>query len=256
MKYLVIEDEVPAQRLIGELLHELRPRWEAAACLDSVESAVNWLNNHPHPDVIFMDIQLSDGLSFDILDQVDIEGMIIFTTAYDEYAVRAFRVNSIDYLLKPIKKSELAAALEKYERYTKKMFHSRNQAIDAAELANAITRSKPKYRARFLVSLGEVFLPLPVEKVAYIFSRHRIASAVSFDGKRHVIDFTLDGLTDQLDPEMFFRVNRQFIVNIEAVVKVHTFFNGKLLLETRPGFSEKVTVSREKARQFKLWLDR
>jgi two-component system response regulator LytT len=255
MKYLLIEDEIPAQRLMEDLLRELRPDWEAAACLDSVEDTVNWLKNHPHPEVIFMDIQLSDGLSFDILDQVDIDGMIIFTTAYDEYAVRAFKVNSIDYLLKPIKKSELIEALEKYERYNRKMFRSRNKAIDAAELVNAIKAAKPQYRARFLISLGEVFFPLPVEMVAYIYSRHRISSAITFEGKRHVIDFTLDRLEEQLDPEMFFRVSRQFIVNINAVSKVHAFFNGKLLLETRPAHDEKVTISRDKARQFKLWLD-
>jgi DNA-binding LytR/AlgR family response regulator len=256
MKYLIIEDEVPAQRLIEGLLRELRPGWEAAACLDSVESAVNWLNSHPHPDVIFMDIQLSDGLSFDILEQVEIESMIIFTTAYDEYAIRAFSVNSIDYLLKPIKKSELVKALEAYDRYTKKMVSSRNKIMDAAELANAVKEAKPRCRTRFLVSRGEVFFPLAVEATAYIFSRHRITSAVTFEGKRHVIDFTLDRLQEQLDPEMFFRVSRQFIVNIEAVAKVHTFFNGKLVLETSPGYDEKIMISREKARQFKLWLDR
>jgi len=256
MKYLIIEDEIPAQQLMEELLRELRPDWEAAACLDSVESAVNWLNSHPHPGVIFMDIQLSDGLGFDILEQVDIDSMIIFTTAYDEYAIRAFRVDSIDYLLKPIKKNELKKALEKYERYTRKMFHSRNKAIDVAELVSAIKEARPKYRTRFLISVGEVFFPLPVEKVAYIYSRHRITSAVSLEGKRHMIDFTLDRLEDQLDPERFFRVSRQFIVNIKAVSKVHTFFNGKLLLETRPAYEKKVTISREKARQFKLWLDR
>ena len=135
------------------------------------------------------------------------------------------------------------------------MFFSRNKAIDAAELARAVKDAKPEYRRRFLVSLGEVFFPLPVEKTAYIFSRHRISSAVTFDGKRHVIDFTLDRLEEQLDPQKFFRVNRQFIVNIDAVLKVHTFFNGKLVLEMRPGYDEKVIISREKARRFKPWLE-
>lgn len=256
MKYLIIEDEGPAQRLMEGLLKELRPEWEAAACLDSVEGAVKWLNNHPHPEVIFMDIQLSDGLSFNILEQVDIEGMIIFTTAYDEYAVRAFRVNSIDYLLKPIKKSELAEAVEKCEQYIGKLLHSRKKPIDAVALANAIKEATPKYRSRFLISVGEMFFPLPLTKVAYIYSRFRITSAVNFEGKRHVIDFTLDQLEEELDPEMFFRVNRQFIINIKAVHRVHTFFKGKLLLETRPGYDEKITISREKARLFKLWIDR
>ena len=256
MNYLILEDEAPAQRLLEQLLGELRPDWTMAACLDSVESAVSWFNSHPQPDVIFMDIQLSDGLAFDILEQVEIEGMIIFTTAYDEYALRAFKVNSIDYLLKPIKKSELADALQKFERYSKNMFHSRNKSLDVAELLKAVTEAKPRYRTRFLVSSGEVFFPLPVEEAAYMFSRNRITSAVTFGGKRQVIDFTLDSLEEQLDPEMFFRANRQFIVNIKAVYKVHTFFNGKLILETRPAFDEKVTVSREKAQRFKQWLDR
>jgi two-component system, LytTR family, response regulator LytT len=256
MKYLLIEDEAPAQRLMIELLKELRPGWETAACLDSVENSIDWLNSHPHPDVIFMDIQLSDGLCFDILDQVKIDSLIIFTTAYDEYAIRAFKVNSIDYLLKPIKKSELEAALQKYERFTKEMFQNWNTSIDTSELALAITKAIPKYRSRFLVSVGEMFFPLPVTDVAYIYSQFRITSAVNFAGKRHVIDFTLDRLEEELNPDMFFRANRQFIINIKAAAKVHTFFNGKLLLETLPAFEEKITIGREKARQFKSWLDR
>jgi len=255
MEYLIIEDEVPAQRFLSHLLHEIRPTWKETACLDSVESAVLWLNNHPSPDVIFMDIQLSDGLAFDILKEIEIEGMIIFTTAYDEYAIRAFKVNSIDYLLKPIKKNELANAIHKFETFSKKMFFNRNKVIDVGELLKAVTEAKPRYRTRFLVVQGEVFFPLPVEEIAFIFSRHRITSAVTFGGKRQVIDFTLDSLEEQLDPEMFFRANRHFIVNTKAVFKIHTFFNGKLLLETRPSFDEKLTISREKAQRFKQWLD-
>jgi DNA-binding LytR/AlgR family response regulator len=256
MRYLIIEDELPAQRLMEGLVRELRPGWESAGCVDSVEGAVEWFGKQGWADVIFMDIQLSDGLSFDILEQVEIEGMIIFTTAYDEYAIRAFKVNSIDYLLKPIKKKDLREALEKYERYTRKMFLGRNKAIDVAELVEAVNGAKKNFRTRFLVSRGEMFVPLPVESVAFLFSRNRITSAVTFDGKRYVLDFTLDGLEDQLDPERFFRASRQFMVNIEAVSKVHTFFNGKLILETLPAHDEKITVSREKARVFKPWLDR
>ncbi len=256
IRYAIIEDEVPARRLIESLVAELRPGWECAALLDSVEGAVKWFRGNPRVDVVFMDIQLSDGLSFDILEQVDIEGMIIFTTAYDEYAVRAFKVNSIDYLLKPIKKQELAGALEKFEQHSKPMLRSRNQAIDVAELMDALKGAKQKYRKRFLVSRGEVFLPVLVEDVAYIFSRNRITSLMTFEGKRYVVDFPLDRLEEQLDPGVFFRANRGFMVNEGAVVKVHTFFNGKLVLEVEPGFDEKVIVSREKASRFKEWLDR
>lgn len=255
MKYLIIEDELPAQRLMERLVSELRPGWESMGCLDSVEAAVQWFKTNPQPEVIFMDIQLSDGLSFDILDRVDIEGMIIFTTAYDEYAIRAFKVNSIDYLLKPIKKDDLWEALEKYERYTRQMFLGRNKAIDVAELLEAVQGSKRQYRSRFLVSRGEMFVPLQVESVAFLFSRNKITSAMTFDGKRYILDFPLDSLEEQLDPGVFFRASRKFTVNIDAVSRVQPFFNGKLILETNPAHDEKVTVSREKARAFRRWLD-
>ncbi|MCP4216140.1 MAG: response regulator transcription factor [bacterium] len=256
MKYLIVEDEVPAQRLIADLVGELRPDWEQAGCLDSVDAAVEWFRSNPQPEIVFMDIQLSDGLSFDIFKHVNVEGMIIFTTAYDQYALRAFQVNSIDYLLKPISKKKLAEALKKYERHHKHMWQEHNKALDIEQLVRALSKPKPRYRSRFLVEQGETFVPVPVADIAFLFSRHKITSAVSFEGKRYVLDLPLDKLEDQLDPEMFFRAGRGFIVNIEAVAKVHTFFNGKLILETAPTHDEKTTISREKARAFKQWLDR
>lgn len=258
MRYLIIEDELPAQRLMKGLLKEIRPEWQCAGCLDSVESAVDWFTLNPQPDIIFMDIQLSDGLSFDILDRVEIEGMIIFTTAYDEYAIRAFKVNSIDYLLKPIRKEDVLDALEKFEHYSRRIFLSRNKAIDAAELLKTVqgaTQNSRLYRTRFLVSRGEMYVPLQVEDVAFMFSRNKITSAMTFEGKRFILDFPLDSLEEQLDPEFFFRASRQFMVNIKAVSRIQPFFNGKLILETQPSHDEKVTVSREKAQAFKHWVD-
>lgn len=256
MKYIIIEDEVPARQLLESIVTELRPDWELAGGLDSVESAVSWLSSNEHPDIIFLDIQLSDGLGFDVLEQVEIRSMIIFTTAYNEYAIRAFEVNSIDYLLKPIKKSRMEQALVKYESLTGNMFRQKNTSFDISQIVSAIRESKPNYRERFLVTQGETFIPLPVEEVSYFFSRNKIISAVTGDGRRHIIDIPLDRLEEQLNPSLFFRASRQFMVSINAVYKVHTFFNGKLILETRPAHDEKITISRDKARAFKLWLDR
>ncbi len=257
VEYIIIEDELPAQRLMRNLLGELRPQWRETACLDSVETAVSWLNDNSHPQLIFLDIQLADGLGFQVLERAPVKSMIIFTTAYDEYALRAFKVNSIDYLLKPIKKDQLETALQKYERFSATPSPApAHETIDMTALIQAVTTAKPQYRTRFLVSQGETFIPLPVTDVAFIFSRNRISSAITFQGKRHILDFTLDALDDQLNPDTFFRVNRGFMVHIDAVAKVHAFFNGKLILETNPPHEEKPTISREKSPRFKLWLDR
>lgn len=256
MRYIIVEDELPAQELLRQLIAKLRPDWELDICLDSVEEAVSWLRGNPHPDVAFFDIQLSDGLSFEVLEQVDIQSMLVFTTAYDEYAIRAFKVNSIDYLLKPIKESELSQAIAKYEDYTNKRFSSHNSAIDTAGILEAIRQSKVNYRSRFLVTYGDTFVPLPVQSVAYMFTRNKLTYAVTFDGEQHFLDFSLDKLESQLDPDLFFRASRQFIVHVKAVRKVHSYFNGKLVLETHPPHQEKINISRQKARAFRDWLDK
>ena len=256
MRYIIVEDELPAQELLRQLVEKIRPGWRLDACLDSVEEAVKWLKGNPHPDVAFFDIQLSDGLSFEVLEEVDIKSMLVFTTAYDEYAIRAFKANSIDYLLKPIKESELERAIAKYEDFTKNRFSSRNAAIDTEGILEAIRQSKTNYRSRFLVTYGDTFVPLPVQSVAYIFTRNKLTYAVTFDGEQHFLDFSLDKLESQLDPALFFRASRQFIVHVQAVHKVHTYFNGKLVLETQPPHQEKITISRQKARVFRDWLDK
>lgn len=256
MRYIIVEDELPAQTLLQQLIAQLRPDWKLEICLDSVEGAVHWLQHNPQPDVAFLDIQLSDGLSFEILDQVDIESMLVFTTAYDEYAIRAFKVNSVDYLLKPIKEIDLRLAIEKFEHFKKNRFLAYNAAIDTEGILAAIRQSKTHYRSRFLVIYGDTYVPLPVDAVAFMFTRNKLTYAVTFGGEQHFLDFSLDKLEGQLDPSLFFRVNRQFIVHIQAVKKIHAYFNGKLVLETDPPLQEKVTISRQKARHFREWLDR
>ncbi|NPD47959.1 LytTR family DNA-binding domain-containing protein [Lentimicrobium sp. S6] len=256
LKVLIIEDEIPAQRLLKETLQEINFETEVVACLNSIKSAVEWFQNDQHPEIVLLDIQLSDGLSFEIFKQVKIESMIIFTTAYDEYAMQAFKVNSLDYLLKPIEKDELQAAFEKYQQYNKQFIQEKNASIDFSELATLIKNEKPEYRKRFLIQSNESFFHLPVEEIALLYSTQGITFAVTFKKREYPLNFSLENLKEQLNPDKFFKVNRQIIINIEAIKRVHSYFNGKLKLETQPSHSEDIVIGKDKAARFKRWLDR
>ena len=203
-----------------------------------------------------MDIQLSDGLSFEIFKQVNIESSIIFTTAYDEYAIQAFKVNSIDYLLKPVEKDELQTAFERYQHYNKQFIQEKNSNIDFKELASLIKSEKPNYRKRFLIQSNESFFHLPVEDIALFYSMQGITFAVTFEKREYSVNFSLENLKDQLQPDNFFKINRQFIVNIDAIKRVHSYFNGKLKLEIKPSHAEDVIIGKDKAASFKRWMDR
>lgn len=250
---IIIEDEGHNLRLIEGMIRKLRPAWNLAAALDSVKSSVEWLSANPHPDLIFMDIQLADGLCFAIFDRVEVKSMVIFTTAYDNYAIRAFKVNSIDYLLKPFKEKELEEAILKFESF-------RGAGIidyempDYPEILEAIRKGEKKYRKRFLVSKGDAYIRLEVEDIAYFYSENRITSAITFGNQSHIIDFALDTLEDQLDPEVFYRANRQLLVNVKAVERVENHFGGKLKLRLTPPFAGDLMVSRLKAINFRQWM--
>jgi two-component system response regulator LytT len=256
LKVLIIEDEIPAQRLLKETLQEIEIKTEVIGCLNSIKSAVAWFQNNEHPDIVLLDIQLSDGLSFDIFKQVNIESLIIFTTAYDEYAIQAFKVNSLDYLLKPIEKDELQTAFEKYNQYNKQYIQEQNSNIDFKELASLIKSEKPNYRKRFLIQSNESFFHLPVEDIALFYSMQGITFAVTFEKREYPVNFSLGNLKDQLQPDNFFKINRQFIVNIDAIKRVHSYFNGKLKLEIKPSHAEDVIIGKDKAASFKRWMDR
>ena len=256
MRVLIIEDEKPAQRLIQDILQELKIEIEIIACLDSIKSSVEWLKENRHPDIVLLDIQLSDGLSFEIFKQIDIESMIIFTTAYDEYAMQAFKVNSLDYLLKPIEKDELESAFEKYSKYNKQFIKEKNSLTNFDELASLIKNEKQEYRKRFLIQSNESFFYLPVEQIALFYSMQGITFAVTFEKREYPINLSLESLKEQLNPGIYFKINRQFILNIEAIKKVHTFFQGKLKLETQPSHADDIIVGKDKAAAFKRWIDR
>lgn len=256
LKVLIIEDEIPAQRLLKETLQEINIKTEVIICLDSIKSAVTWFQNNTHPDVVLLDIQLSDGLSFEIFKQVNVESMIIFTTAYDEYTLQAFKVNSLDYLLKPIEKDELQAAFVKYQHYNKQFIKEKKSTIDFSELATLLKNEKQEYRKRFLIQSNDSFFQLPIEQIAFFYSMQGITFAVTFEKREYPINFSLESLKEQLNPALFFKVNRQIIINIEAIKRVHSYFNGKLKLEIKPSHSEDIVIGKDKAAAFKKWLDR
>ncbi|WP_372648422.1 LytR/AlgR family response regulator transcription factor [Draconibacterium sp.] len=254
MKVIVVEDEIHNYRLLRGMVEKLRPEWQIVEWFESVKSTVAWLKNNPAPDLIFMDIQLTDGISFSIFDQINVTSMVIFTTAYDEYALRAFQVNSIDYLLKPIKEEKLRLSIEKLEHMALVSKEKPESTPDYKELLQAITSGDKKYRKRFLISGATSYFKLDVEDVAWFYTENRVTTAVTYQGKEHVIDLTIEKLEEQLDPDLFFRTNRSSIVHINAIRKFENHFGGKLILRLIPPFDEPITISRLKATEFKEWV--
>lgn len=262
LRTLIIEDEPPAARRLQKLLTELDAALIVESCLESVSAAVDWLVAHPRPDLIFMDIQLSDGLSLDIFKQVSVESPVIFTTAYDEFALQAFKVNSIDYLLKPVSIEELGSALDKYRRLSGAPFASsapKSLTLTSTEIesiVHSLVKQQPSYRTRFLLEQRERLLTVKVEEVAYFYSEHKLTHLVPHAGKVHVIEQTMEELEEQLNPVQFFRANRQVMVCERAITGIHKHFAGKLKLTLAPVFPSELMVSRERAGSFKAWLDK
>ena len=256
MKVLIIEDELPTQRMIMDLVGEVAPTAEIAGVIDSVQESVQWLKSNPHPEIILMDIQLSDGISFEILKQVQVTSMIIFTTAFDEYAIQAFKVNSLDYLLKPVDADDLQKAFEKYDMYSRNFLKQKNNETNFDEILLAIKRASANYRTHFLIKGNESFFRLAVSDVAFFYGTNKITFAVTYEKREYPIDFSLESLKEQLSPDDFFKVNRNFIVNIDAIKKIHLYFQGKLVIETKPSHNEKIIIGKDKAASFKQWLDR
>ncbi|MEM6522719.1 MAG: LytTR family DNA-binding domain-containing protein [Bacteroidota bacterium] len=253
MQVVIIEDEAPAFRRLQKILEEVDPTIEIIEVLDSVEEGIKWLNDSKQPDLIFMDIQLSDGLSFEIFDAVKITCPVIFTTAFDEYTLRAFKVNSIDYLLKPIKKEELSLSLKKLDQL-KSSFKEKTQPQDINALIRAIKLDDRKFKSRFLVKKADELHSVETAEISHFCTRNGVVHLVTQKGKDHIMDFTLDELMLQVDPEQFYRANRQYIVHFKAIQKVHKFHKGKLLIELVLETDDSITVSAEKASDFKGWL--
>ena len=251
MKVIIIEDERPSARRLARMLAELKI--EAQALLHSVEEAVDWFQKNEHPDLILLDIQLSDGLSFEIFEQVAVNSAIIFTTAYDEYALKAFKLNSIDYLLKPIDDDELKGAIDKFKVNQPK---PHNLQIDIEQIKKLLVNPLDKnYKERFTVKIGQHLKMLPIENIECFYSENKGTYIFTTDKREYLIDSTLEQLESMLDPVKFFRVNRKFYIYIKAIKDIISYTNSRLKIVLHSFSESEIIVSREKVRDFKSWIE-
>ncbi len=247
MNIVLIEDELPAASRLSKLISEVLPLAQILVVLDSIDAAKKWFLQNPKPDLVFMDIHLADGSAFDLLKLVKIDSPVIFTTAYDKYALDAFKAQSIDYILKPVKKTDLEGAIQKL-RDLQHIF--RNNDI--------ITRPKPTvpadYKKRFMIRFGEHIKTLGIEEVAYFYSENKNTLARTTDGRTLPMDANLDTLETMLDPNEFFRVNRQFIISLKAIDEMKTYSKARVIIKLKPAVKDSPVVSSERAAEFKAWL--
>ena len=251
MKVLIIEDEKPAARRLNRMLetHSV----SVLEVLHSVEEAIVWFSNNPHPDLIFLDIQLSDGLSFEIFEAVTIQSAVIFTTAYDEYALQAFSLNSIDYLLKPIEEEALAQALAKYTTLREPQ-QSLHESMD--EIRKMLTEpDAAKYKKRILTRVGAHIKMIPLQDVVCIYSEDKATYVHTSEKRRYLLDTSLEQLQTELDPSKFFRINRKYIIALEAIADITAYSNSRFKLTLQGFDSQDIIVARERVKDFKLWLE-
>ena len=256
MKILIIEDEDLAIEKITNTLRAVENQAEVVGVTTSIHSSVEWLKNNPSPDVILMDIELSDGQSFEIFNHVKVESPVIFTTSYDEYAIKAFKVNSVDYLLKPVEEEDLKAALDKFRRMEESYLQkSSNVNINNLVKELRLQLQTPAHRNRFLVKHGQQLLSIEVKDIAYFFAEGRLCYFVTWDKRKYVVDYIMEELEQMVDPSQYFRVNRAYLVHIKSIQQIHNYFNGKLKLNLKPAAEKNdVVVSRERAGEFKEWM--
>jgi two-component system, LytTR family, response regulator len=258
MKVVIIEDEQMAANRIKALLAAYDSDIEIIAHLDSVKKSAQWLLNNPHPSLIFMDIQLGDGISFEIFELVKITCPIIFITAYNEYAIQAFKVNSVDYLLKPLNKESLYQALEKYKKLFSHATPIQNMPEISLDVLTQLMGSFNKsYKNRFIVKVGEHIKAIAVRDILYFFSREGGSFLQCNDKKRYLLDLTMDQIEQQVNPATFYRINRQYLVSFEAIRDIISYSNSRLRLDLLQAEDQKeIIVSREKVSDFKEWLDK
>ena len=250
MNIIIIEDEKPAARLLQRKIEKLG--LEVNQMLHSVEEAVSWFRSHKHPDLIFLDIQLSDGLSFEIFEQIDIKSAIIFTTAFDEYALRAFKLNSIDYLLKPIDEEELSIAITKFKNQLQK---SSVSSFDFEMIKKMLLGNEGKeYKKRFSVKIGQQLKVIPIDEVECFYSENKGTYLHTFENRNYLLDGTLEQIEVELDPKDFYRVSRKFIIPLKAIKEIQVYSNSRLKVILPSYKDDEVVVSREKVTDFKAWI--
>lgn len=253
MKVLILEDENAAAKRLQKLLQTAEPQATVVAILESIQHAKEWLNQNPQPDIILSDMHLADGLALELFQQCDIRIPVIFTTAYDAYTLKAFKLNSVDYLLKPIDIEELKAALEKYRLLNRQS--ATQMPAQFASLLQQMSKKKDVYKSRFLVKLGDRLSIIPTSEVAFVRADDKVVFLHTNDGKKHLIDDSLDDLMQVLDPATFFRINRTYIAPLTSIDKIHNHFNGRLKLELKHTDDKEIFVSRARVADFKKWLN-
>jgi len=252
MKVIIVEDEIAASENLAFILNSINPEIKVLKVLDSVKSAVAYFSETTEAELVFMDIHLADGISFEIFDQVTINTPIIFTTAYDQYAIQAFKVNSVDYLLKPINEEELSEAIAKHENASKQ-----GQPIDdqIQGMLKLIQTKSKAYKTTYLVQKRDELIPIKTTDIAYFYIDTGIVKAMTFNNQLYTISKKLEDIEVELNPDNFHRVNRQSIINKSAIVNIKFYFNGKLIVNTNPKFAERIVVSKAKASSFKDWVN-
>ena len=249
---MIVEDEDLAVKKLQRTLLTLDAELEIAGVADSIQATVDWLRTHAAPDLIFMDVELADGQSFEIFNRIEVKSPVIFVTSYDEFALKAFKVNSVDYLLKPIQKDELEAALQKFKKLSASQAPLPN--LDAL-LRELQSKLQPReYRARFLVKHAQKLISVEVKDIAYFYSDNRMNFFKTFDNRRFVVDYLMDELEEMLDPKRFFRISRSIFVSAESIVKIDDYLGARLALQLKPPLEKETLVSREKVGDFKVWM--
>ncbi len=251
IRTLIVEDEEPAAARLEKLLKQVEPGIQILDVIDSVEIAVKWFETNDPPDLLMLDIQLADGLSFDIFKKTEVDSFVIFTTAYDEYAIKAFELNSIDYLLKPVDRVKLQNSIQKYRKLA-----GRNQKVSIETLMETLEHRKSSFKIRFAVNVGSKIISVETRSVAYFYSMEKSIFLCTNENHHYPLDFSLEHLEQLLDPEMFFRINRQVIIQYTSIEKIHILSRSRVKLETNPPASEDLLVSTARTHQFRLWLDR
>jgi DNA-binding LytR/AlgR family response regulator len=251
IKVLMLEDEEPAAKRLQKLMKEMNEPMEVVAVIDSISTAKEWLQKNPQPDLLLADIHLADGISLELFKLVGLNCPVIFTTAYDEYALKAFKLNSVDYLLKPIKKDELQTAIEKYKKQKAK----EQPQLNVNQLLQAVSQTgTDKYRDRFVIRYGEHIKTIETKDAAYFYTEARANFLVTTDAKRYVVDFNLDQLESMLNPAKFFRINRQFIISLQSIEEMTAWTKARVLIKLKPATKIETIVSTERSPEFKKWL--
>lgn len=251
LKILILEDEEPAAKRLLKMVNEIEPGTMLLDSIVSVSSAVKWLKENDSPDLIISDIQLSDGLSFEVFKEVKLQCPVIFTTAYDQYALDAFKVFSIDYLLKPIKKAELEAALAKFKTISPA---AKVPDLDITKLLDAYSLKTDSYKDRFIVRYGEHIKSINTDEIAYFYTEDKVNFLITYEGRRFTVDFNLDNLESLLNPKHFFRINRQFIISFNSIAEMFAYTKSRVLIKLKPASKIETIVSTERSSDFKSWL--